>query len=120
MAFAVRKGKMERKDAPESVLKIVDGDMTDKEIEDFAKTKHEGLPKHVDEGKYSSLKQVLKDLDKKSDDDTVVGFVFNKLDMEDEKDRDLAGDIFGFFKIPHEEYVDDDGNLLKSKSYLLK
>ena len=45
MAWAVRKGEMKRKDAPEEVLKIADSDMTDKEIRDFAKTK--GLKEHL-------------------------------------------------------------------------
>lgn len=35
MALAVRKGEMARKDAWKSVLSIVDGDMTNKQIEDF-------------------------------------------------------------------------------------
>ena len=45
MALAVRKGEMKRSDVNQSVLDIVDGDMTDKEIEDFAKTK--GLKEHL-------------------------------------------------------------------------
>lgn len=45
MALAVRKGELKRKDADKNVLDIVDGDMTDKEIEDFAKTK--GLKEHL-------------------------------------------------------------------------
>lgn len=49
MAIAVRKGEMKRSDASEEVLKIADSDMTDKEIEDFAKTKHKGLKEYVKE-----------------------------------------------------------------------
>lgn len=45
MALAVRKGELKRKDVDKNVLGIVDGDMTDKEIEDFAKTK--GLKEHL-------------------------------------------------------------------------
>lgn len=45
MALAVRKGEMKRSEVSKSVLDIVDGDMTDKEIEDFAKTK--GLKEHL-------------------------------------------------------------------------
>lgn len=37
MALAVRRGELSRYDVGEEVLDIVDGDMTDKEIEDFAK-----------------------------------------------------------------------------------
>lgn len=43
MALAVRKGEMNRGDVWKEVLEIVDSDMTDKEIEDFASTKHKGL-----------------------------------------------------------------------------
>ena len=49
MALAVRRGEMKRSEANKDVLDIVDGDMTDKEIEDFAKTKHKGLKDHVKE-----------------------------------------------------------------------
>lgn len=45
MALAVRKGELKRKDVDKNVLDIVDGNMTDKEIEDFAKTK--GLKEHL-------------------------------------------------------------------------
>lgn len=49
MAYAVRKGEMKRSNATKEVLDIVDSDMTDKEIEDFAKTKHKGLKEYVKE-----------------------------------------------------------------------
>lgn len=40
MALAVRRGDMKRSDVWKEVLDIVDSDMTNKEIEDFASTKH--------------------------------------------------------------------------------
>lgn len=43
MAYAVRQGKLKRNEVDDSVLDIVDSDMTDKEIEDFASTKHKSL-----------------------------------------------------------------------------
>ena len=46
MALAVRRGEMKRGDVWKEVLDIVDSDMTDKEIEDFAKTKHDKLKEH--------------------------------------------------------------------------
>ena len=46
MALAVRRGEMKRSDGWDEVLDIVDSDMTDKEIEDFAKTKHDKLKEH--------------------------------------------------------------------------
>lgn len=45
MALAVRKGELKRNEVDKTVLDIVDGDMTNKEIEDFAKTK--GLKEHL-------------------------------------------------------------------------
>lgn len=47
MALAVRRGELKRSEVGQSVLDIVDGDMTDKQIEDFAKTK--GLKEHLTE-----------------------------------------------------------------------
>ena len=47
MALAVRRGEMKRSEADKSVLDIVNSEMTDKEIEDFAKTK--GLKEHLNE-----------------------------------------------------------------------
>ncbi len=47
MALAVRRGEMKRSDVWDSVLDIVDSDMTDKEIEDFAKTKHDKIKEHI-------------------------------------------------------------------------
>lgn len=43
MALAVRRGEIKRSDVNDAVLDIVDSDMTDKEIEDFAKTSHKNL-----------------------------------------------------------------------------
>ena len=47
MALAVRRGEMKRSDVYQEVLDIVDGDMTDKQIEDFASTPHKGLKEHL-------------------------------------------------------------------------
>ena len=49
IALAVRKGEMKRSEVDKSVLDIVDSDMTDKEIENFAKTKHDGLKEYLQE-----------------------------------------------------------------------
>ena len=40
---------MKRSDVDKNVLDIVDGDMTNKEIEDFASTPHKSLPQHLKE-----------------------------------------------------------------------
>ena len=47
MALAVRKGELERSKVSQEILDIVDGEMTNKEIEDFAKTKHKSLKEHL-------------------------------------------------------------------------
>ena len=49
MALAVRKKEIPRSEASKEVLDIVDSDMTNKEIEDFASTKHKGLRDHIKE-----------------------------------------------------------------------
>lgn len=49
MALAVRRGEMKRSEASKDVLDIVDSEMADKEIEDFASTKHKGLKDHIKE-----------------------------------------------------------------------
>lgn len=48
MALAVRRGEMKRSEVYQEVLDVVDSDMTDKEIEDFAKTKYKGLKEHLE------------------------------------------------------------------------
>jgi hypothetical protein len=46
MALAVRRGELKRSQVDDNVLDIVDGEMTDKQIEDFASTKHKTLKEH--------------------------------------------------------------------------
>ena len=55
MALAVRRGELKRSDVEDSVLDIVDSDMTDKEIEDFASTKHKGLKECLIEALYQTF-----------------------------------------------------------------
>lgn len=47
MALAVRRGKLKRENVGPEVLDIVDGDMTDKQIEDF--TKYKSLNEYLNE-----------------------------------------------------------------------
>jgi hypothetical protein len=49
LALSVKRGQTPRSEVSDAVLKIVDT-MSEKKIRDFAKTKHEGIPKKVDEG----------------------------------------------------------------------
>lgn len=48
LALSVKRGETPRSEASAEVLKIVDS-MSEKKIRDFAKTKHEGIPKKVEE-----------------------------------------------------------------------
>lgn len=47
VALAVRRGELKKSDVDSNVLDIVDSEMTNKEIEDFASTKHKGLKNHL-------------------------------------------------------------------------
>ena len=53
MAYAVRKGKLKRSEVHQSVLDIVDGDMTDQEIKDFM-VKECGLTEYIKESLYDT------------------------------------------------------------------
>lgn len=62
LALSVKRGETSRSEVSPQVLKIVDG-MSEKDIRDFAKTKHKGLPKKVDTKEELSLvSQILDDL----------------------------------------------------------
>ena len=50
MAYALKKGDMEAKDASQEVKDLADS-MTLQQLKDFASTSHEGLPDHTDEVK---------------------------------------------------------------------
>ena len=49
MALAVRRGELDKNKVDQNVLDIVNSDMTDEEIEDFAKTKHKGLREYIED-----------------------------------------------------------------------
>lgn len=51
MAYALKKGEMNPKDASDEVKDLADS-MTLKQLKDFASTKHKGLPNHVKEYYY--------------------------------------------------------------------
>lgn len=55
MALAARRKEMKVSELSDAALKIYNSDMTDKQIEDFASTKKEGLPKH----KMKTLKESI-------------------------------------------------------------
>lgn len=47
MALAVRRGELNKSEVDDQVLDIVNSDMSDQDIEDFASTKHQGLKDHL-------------------------------------------------------------------------
>ena len=47
LALAVRKGDLERSKVDQNILDIVDGDMTTKQIEDFARARKKSLKEHL-------------------------------------------------------------------------
>ena len=49
MALAIRRGELARSKVDKNVLDIVDGDMSDSDLEHFASTKHKSLPDHIKE-----------------------------------------------------------------------
>lgn len=59
MAYSLKKGEMDPKDASQEVKDLADS-MTLKQLKDFAETKHEGLPNKVEEAK-SNVKIISKD-----------------------------------------------------------
>lgn len=49
MALAARRGEINPKDLTGAALEIYKSDMSTKDIEDFAKTKHKSLKEHLQE-----------------------------------------------------------------------
>ena len=68
LALSVKRGQTSRSEASPEVLKIVDS-MSEKKIRDFAKTKHEGIPKKVEEELQPTTPQQFADpaIDKKKE-----------------------------------------------------
>lgn len=49
MALAARRGEIKKSDLPDTAKDIVNSKITDKQIRDFAKTKHKGLKEYLHE-----------------------------------------------------------------------
>jgi hypothetical protein len=75
LALSVKRGETPRDEVSAEVLKIVDT-MSEKKIRDFAKTKHEGLPKKVEESKAETKEEDVKDT---RDVPTKVNLIKNKM-----------------------------------------
>lgn len=64
MALAVRRGELKRSEVGKEVLDIVDGDMTDKEIRDFAKERTSDKEHNVKESEVTDDEKRLQDAQK--------------------------------------------------------
>ncbi len=53
MALAVRKGEMKRSEVNKEVLELVDSNISNQDLKDFASTSHKGLKDHVKEALYA-------------------------------------------------------------------
>lgn len=62
--------------------------------------------------KINSIKKVIEILGLYPNDIEVIDFIKNNYDLNNEGNTDIVADIMGFYKIPPEEYFDDNGNLL--------
>lgn len=76
MVDAYKKGELD--DASPAVKKAAKG-MTNKEVKDFAKTKHKGLPNHVDESKLGRI--VRESINKTLKEGTTPGDLQEKWEM---------------------------------------
>ena len=87
LALSVKRGETPRSEVSDEVLKIVDT-MSEKKIRDFAKTKHEGLPKKVQkeekENEGSCDSSSTKERDKRGD-FAKINLIKNKLRAMGEK-----------------------------------
>jgi len=62
LAVCYKKGECKKEDVSDEVIKLADS-MTLKKLEDFAKTKHEGLPDKVKENLIMRFKQFCDKID---------------------------------------------------------
>lgn len=84
MAYALKKGDMDPKDASQEVKDLADS-MTLQQLKDFASTKHEGLPDHVKEGEDHEVGMAMSQLNAIS---KAVGELLQKIGREE---KDLPG-----------------------------
>jgi hypothetical protein len=88
MAYSLKKGDMDPKDASQEVKDLADS-MTLQQLKDFASTKHKGLPDKVEEAK-SNAKTISKDVWNKTNKDYKVIINGQKYVMEYDDSRDAT------------------------------
>ena len=84
MAYALKKGDMDPKDASQEVKDLADS-MTLQQLKDFASTKHEGLPEYVKEAEDHEVGMAMSQLNAIS---KAVGELLQKIGREE---KDLPG-----------------------------
>ena len=84
MAYALKKGDMDPKDASQEVKDLADS-MTLQQLKDFASTKHEGLPEYVKEAEDHEVAMAMSQLNAIS---KAVGELLQKIGREE---KDLPG-----------------------------
>jgi hypothetical protein len=84
MAYSLKKGDMDPKDASQEVKDLADS-MTLQQLKDFASTKHEGLPDHVKEAEDHEVGMAMSQLNAIS---KAVGELLQKIGREE---KDLPG-----------------------------
>ena len=84
MAYALKKGDMDPKDASQEVKDLANS-MTLQQLKDFASTKHEGLPEYVKEGEDHEVGMAMSQLNAIS---KAVGELLQKIGREE---KDLPG-----------------------------
>ena len=108
MAYALKKGDMDPKDASQEVKDLADS-MTLQQLKDFASTKHEGLPDHVKEGEDHEVGMAMSQLNAIS---KAVGELLQKIGRE-EKDlpgwlQDHISQSYNYIKQANDGYYEMD------------
>jgi len=104
MAYSLKKGDMDPKDASQEVKDLADS-MTLQQLKDFASTKHEGLPDYVKEGEDHEVGMAMSQLNAIS---KAVGELLQKIGRE-EKDlpgwvQDHISQSYNFIKQANDSY----------------
>jgi hypothetical protein len=108
MAYALKKGDMDPKDASQEVKDLADS-MTLQQLKDFASTEHEGLPDYVKEGEDHEVGMAMSQLNAIS---KAVGELLQKIGRE-EKDlpgwlQDHISQSYNYIKQANDGYYEVD------------
>jgi hypothetical protein len=90
LALSVKRGETPRSEASDEVLNIVDT-MSEKQIEDFAKTSHKGIPKKVEQTLREIIREEIQRLNEGKLEDIIKKHI-NQYSLKDDADY-IAKDI---------------------------